>query len=245
MLFPPRVETKMGTKRGIVASFSGLDGAGKSTQIEHLRSALEAQGYKVRLLAFWDNVVVFSRAREGFVHGVYGSERGVGAPGAPAARHDKNVRRWYLNLGRHALYFADAVHLAWVAGRARCSADVAIFDRYIYDEWANLPLRNPLTRCYVRLVRKLVPAPDVAFLLDVDPSSACVRKPEYPIEFMQQLRQSYKELAVLLRTMTTIPPLPLEDTKRQVETFFWTMTGKLCEPRAGGTPLLASKCQRG
>ena len=235
----------MGTKRGIVVSFSGLDGAGKSTQIEHLRSVLEAQGYKVRLLAFWDNVVVFSRSREGFVHRVYGSQRGVGAPGAPVARRDKNVRRWYLNLSRHALYFADAVHLAWVAGRARRSADVAIFDRYIYDELANLPLRNPLTRGYLHLVRKLVPAPDVAFLLDVDPSSACVRKPEYPVEFMEQLRRSYKELAVLLRTMTTIPPLPLEETQRQVETLFWTMTGKLSEPPTGGTPLLASKCHQG
>ncbi|PYX89259.1 MAG: hypothetical protein DMG67_15455, partial [Acidobacteria bacterium] len=47
-------------KRGFLVTFSGLDGSGKSTQIEHLKHRLAAQGYSSRLLAFWDNVVVFS-----------------------------------------------------------------------------------------------------------------------------------------------------------------------------------------
>src|SRR5579859_4085035 len=47
-------------RRGLLVSFSGLDGSGKSTQIEHLRRCLSAQGYSLRLLTFWDDVVVFS-----------------------------------------------------------------------------------------------------------------------------------------------------------------------------------------
>ena len=70
----------MSIKRPLLISFSGLDGAGKSTQIENLRERLEAAGLKVKLLTFWDNVVVMTRYREGFVHTVYGSEIGVGAP---------------------------------------------------------------------------------------------------------------------------------------------------------------------
>ena len=209
---------------GLLVTFSGLDGAGKSTQIEHLRRLLGSEGYSIRQLAFWDDVVVLSRYREGFVHKVYGSERGVGAPGAPVERRDKNVRRWYLNLARYVLYFADAIHLAWVAAQARRQADVVIFDRYIYDEWANLPLSNPVTRYYIRLLRKLVPTPDLAVLLDADPAAARARKPEYPIAFMEDCRQSYKQLALLLGTMTTIPPLPLEEAKRQVERVFWERT---------------------
>src|SRR5262249_6374466 len=138
-------------KRGLLVTFSGLDGSGKSTQIEHLTQRLAARGYSTRLVAFWENVVVLARYRESFVHHVYRSQHGVGAPGKPVERRDKNVRRWYLSLVRHGLYLADALRLAWVVARARHSADAVIFDRYIYDEWANLPLENALTRWYVRV----------------------------------------------------------------------------------------------
>ena len=73
----------------LLISFSGVDGSGKSTQIESLRSALHAAGLKTTLLAFWDNVVVGVKYREGFVHKVYKSERGIGAPGKPVNRRDK------------------------------------------------------------------------------------------------------------------------------------------------------------
>jgi thymidylate kinase len=228
------LKAKTAKRRGLLVTFSGLDGAGKSTQIEHLRSCLSQQGYSMRLLAFWDDVVVLSRTREGFVHKVYKSEPGVGAPGKPVERRDKNMRRWYLGLIRHGLYFADALHLAWVVARARRGCDVLILDRYIYDEWANLPLGNRLTRWYVRLLELVVPRPDVAFLLDADPAAARARKPEYPLEFMQQCRRSYKSLALLLgTTITMIPPLPLAEAKRRVESLFWIMTGQspvLLEP---------------
>ena len=78
--------------RPLIISFSGVDGAGKSTQIENLRQHLEAAGFRTRLLAFWDDVVVGCRFREGFVHRAYKSERGIGEPGKPVARRDKNVR---------------------------------------------------------------------------------------------------------------------------------------------------------
>src|SRR5882724_556631 len=98
----------------LLISFSGLDGSGKSTQIENLRDLLARLGYTTNLRAFWDHVVVLSRYREGFVHKAYGSERGIGAPGKPVARRDKNVRHWYLTLARHLLYFAGAVNLRFV-----------------------------------------------------------------------------------------------------------------------------------
>ena len=211
--------------RAILVSFSGLDGSGKSTQIENLRAQLEARGLRTRLLAFWDNVVVACGVREGFVHKAYGSQRGVGAPGKPVERRDKNVRRWYLTLFRYLLYFADALHLAWVARARRRNCDVLIFDRYIYDELANLPLASRLTRWYVRLITALVPRPNIAYLLDADPDAARERKPEYPVEFMRQCRRAYKDLALMLRSLTFIPALPLEDAKARVEHAFWLAIG--------------------
>lgn len=201
----------------LLVSFSGLDGSGKSTQIAHLTAYFREHGLSLRTLAFWDNVVVCTRYREGFVHKVYGSEKGIGAPDKPVNRRDKNVRAWYLSLARHLLYLADAVNLRRVVASAqRSPVDVIILDRYIYDELANLPLSNRLTRVFVRLVARLVPRPDVAYLLDADPEAARARKPEYPVDFMRQYRESYFALAEMLGTMTIIPPLPLPDAQAAV-----------------------------
>ena len=208
-----------GTQRApLLVSFSGLDGSGKSTQIENLRSYFHGQGLSTTVLAFWDDVVVLSRYREGFVHKVYGSERGIGAPDRPVNRRDKNVRKWYLSILRHGLYLLDALHLVRVVGRARRSrADVIIMDRYIYDELANLPLSNALTRFFVRMVMTFVRKPDVSYLLDADPEAARARKPEYPLDFLHTCRKSYFSLADLVGGITVIPPLPLPDAKREVE----------------------------
>jgi thymidylate kinase len=204
-------------QKPLLVSFSGVDGSGKSTQIEHLRSILHAAGFETRLLAFWDNVVVGVKYRESFVHKVYKSEQGIGEPGKPVNRQDKNVRRWYLAIARHILYLLDAINLCRVTKQARKSgADVVILDRYIYDELANLNLRNPLSRAFAKFVHWLAPAPDIAYLLDADPAAACARKPEYPVDFMKQCRRSYFELASLLKTMTVIPVLPLPRAKAAV-----------------------------
>jgi thymidylate kinase len=201
----------------VIISFSGLDGSGKSTQIENLRAALESAGLRTRLLTFWDDVVVGVKYREGFVHKVYKSERGIGAPGKPVARRDKNVRAWYLTVARYMLYFADALSLRHVLARARKSAaDVVIVDRYIYDELANLDLNKALARNFVRCIRALVPQPDISFLLDADPEAAYARKPEYPVDFMRKCRESYFKLASLLGSMTIIPVLALPDAKAAV-----------------------------
>lgn len=202
----------------LLISFSGVDGSGKSTQIENVRTALEAAGLHTQLITFWDDVVVGVKYREGFVHKVYKSERGIGAPGKPVNRRDKNMRGWHLTLARHFLYLLDAANLTRIMRREmrHPRADVIICDRYIYDELSNLDLENKLSRRFVRLIARLVPLPDVAYLLDADPVAAYARKPEYPVEFMKKCRRSYYELAGLLGSMTLVPVLDLPDAKAAV-----------------------------
>lgn len=210
--------TTSATTRPLLISFSGVDGSGKSTQIENLRSALHAAGITTSLLAFWDNVVVGVKYREGFVHKVYKSEPGIGAPGKPVNRRDKNMRGWHLTLARHFLYLLDALNLRRVVARARreSGTDVIILDRYIFDELSNLNLANPLSRSFIKFVQSLVPRPDVAYLLDADPVAAYARKPEYPVEFMKKCRRAYFNLAELLGTMTVIPALGIDEARLAV-----------------------------
>jgi thymidylate kinase len=201
----------------LVVSFSGLDGSGKTTQIETLRQVIAQQGLSDTLITFWDDVVVAKRYREGFVHKVFGSEQGIGEPGHPVERRDKNVKAGYLTVVRHLLYLADAVHLRIVLSRARNSgAHVIVTDRYLFDELANLPLENRFSALYARLLARIAPRPHLAFLLDADPELARARKPEYPIDFMRQSRRSYFRLSHLLGNITIVPPLALEDAKSVV-----------------------------
>jgi|SRR5262245_45257917 len=202
----------------LLISFSGMDGSGKTTQIASLMETLHSAGVKTRLLAFWDDVVVAARYREGFVHRVFKSERGIGAPGKPVHRRDKNVRGWHVSLVRHFLYLLDAFHLCLLVARERRrrAAQVIVLDRYIYDELVNLNLRNPLSRAFIKFIDHLVPRPDVAYLLDADPAAAYARKPEYPVAFMRQCRQAYFDLATQLGGMTVVPAMGLSHAKLEV-----------------------------
>jgi thymidylate kinase len=211
----------------VIVSFSGLDGSGKTTQIAALLEASAHLGLRANLITFWDDVVVGTRWREGFVHKVFGSEQGVGAPGHPVERRDKNVRVGYLTLMRHLLYLADAIHLRIVLSRARKSgASVIIMDRYIYDELTNLPLENPFSMAYARLLARIAPRPELAILMDADPDLARARKPEYSLNFLRQSRRSYFRLAHRLGSMTIIPPLAIEEAKSAVLTSFLHILGK-------------------
>ena len=202
--------------RPYVVSFSGIDGAGKTTQIDALLAWLRNAGLKVRLLRFWDDIAVAGSLREGMSHNLFKSEKGVGSPLKPVQRRDKNVSGWYMTVARLFLYLLDAVRLTFVmAARSRKDADVVIFDRYIYDELANLDVANPTVKAYVHLLLRLVPRPDVAFLLDADPEQARARKPEYPLEFLHRSRASYIAFSKSA-SMTVIEPLAAEDVTRLV-----------------------------
>lgn len=200
----------------IIVSFSGIDGAGKSTQIKNLQCRLSGTGLRVRVLAFWDDVAVLGQARGFFSHAVFRGEQGIGSPEAPVRRRDKNVRAWYMTPLRFLFYLLDALSLRLAARKMRSGpADVIIFDRYLYDELANLRLEHRAGRMYARWLIRLVPRPDIAYLLDAEPAQACERKPEYPLEFLHTNRDAYLALSAAAG-MTVLPQRTVEETARVV-----------------------------
>jgi thymidylate kinase len=210
-------------RRPRFVSFSGIDGAGKSTQIETLHARLNEVGLRVLLVAFWNDVARLTRIREVTGHTLFKGDKGVGTPTKPVNRRDKNVQSWYMTAVRFWLYFVDAVSLRIVVAKTlKADADVVIFDRYLYDELANLSLCNRLARAYVRLLLMFVPQPDISYLLDADPVQARARKPEYPLEFLHSSRASYLTLSELVGGMTVIAPQPVQDVERQVLQEFCT-----------------------
>ncbi len=206
-----------GSSRTLVVSFSGVDGAGKTTQIDHLISCLEQQGCRIRLFRFWDDVASFTGLREGAGHTIFRGDKGIGSPEAPINRRDKNVRGWPMACLRLFLYIADAVSLRNVYEKAlRSGVDCVIFDRYIYDELANLNLESKGIRGYARWIMRLTPKPDISFILDADPCAARARKPEYPLEFIEMNREAYFSLSRILDRFTIIAPTNIEAAKKEV-----------------------------
>jgi len=118
---------------------------------------------------------------------------------------------------RLAFHLLDALNLRRKLSRTSHHADFIIFDRYIYDELANLPLSSRLARVYVGLVLKVSPAPDIAYLIDADPHTARARKPEYPLQFLHQNRDAYLAVRALAgNKMLLIEPASVDEMSAQI-----------------------------
>ena len=220
-----------------IISFSGIDGAGKSTQITALTSFLQSMGLRTKQLTFWDDVVVFSRYREYAGHKAFRGEPGVGTPEKPVNRRDKNVTSWPITLLRFLMYAVDGVSLRLLVSRIHAENNVWIFDRYIYDELANLPLHWKFTRIFVRALLRITPRPDLAFLIDAEPVAARARKPEYPLEFLRSNREAYLALAKLTQQVVVIEPASVEQSANRIRELVRSQISSL-EPRFAAVPAM-------
>jgi thymidylate kinase len=208
--------------RPFLITFSGIDGAGKTTQIELLSSYLQEQNLRVLRLSFWDDVAFGSKMRANV------GDRTVDANPAnrvsdPAAersvapKNNKHIRKWYLTVARSAFYVLDAARLRrLLAGLTADGPDVVIFDRYIYDQLANIYSRSAPAQAYRRFLLKRVPTPDLAFIIDASPAAAFARKPEYPLEFMQRNRENFLQLREFAPELIAISGASVEEVTNQI-----------------------------
>lgn len=129
----------------------GMDGSGKSTAARMLKAELESQGRKVLIMAHPNRGTRLGRAELTFLR-----KEGKAAM-----------------IASTTLYVADVLRsIRHMRGRAARGYDDVIFVRYIMAV-AYLPDR--LSGLAYRVIAGVLPMPDVAVLVDVDPETAMSR----------------------------------------------------------------------
>ena len=142
------------TRRPRVVALVGIDGSGKTTQSRRLATRLTGQG---RPASYSRNA---------------GGRRWFGRLAERVGRTDAEAL-----LGRAGLLLVDSV-LRWLAIArglllARFRGEVAIMDRYAYCQYASIRAHGGgRWERLARLAYRVFPAPDVTFLLTVEPEEA-------------------------------------------------------------------------
>jgi thymidylate kinase len=175
---------------GLIITFSGVDGAGKSTVIAHVKEQLEKT---------WRKRVVVIRHRPSVLPIL--SAWQYGKKGAEA-RSVQNLPRQGQNFGlgsslaRFAYYYLDYVvgqAVIWLKHTRR--GHIVLYDRYYFDfindgRRSNINLPIGFTRSLYALVNK----PQLNFFLYADPQVILRRKQELSASTITQLTQQYKGL---------------------------------------------------
>lgn len=167
---------------GLLIVFTGVDGSGKSTTIQKLKSVLLSSTNKSI-----DTYHMFPKFFE------RRTNMGIGAPTTnqmPYQRLPHNplisaIKLLWLSLEINLIY--------WTKIRYSLSKkfSIVILDRYIYDAINDpLRLRISLPLWCRRLWLRLCPCPDITYVLTCDPETAFARKHEASIEMLSTNQSS-------------------------------------------------------
>jgi len=214
-----------GRRRGLLIALSGMDGAGKSSAAEAISLRLAERNVAAEVS--WARLGNRSRVLDriaGPVKRLLKREGTVADPvaaGGPAITKVRNSRE----AARRTL-----VGWAWVlivaavnardgrrAARARHSGTAVICDRWTADALVDLNVRYGRHRAAEALIRRALPRPDLAVLLEIDPETSRQRKPEDQADrVLIQMVDLYAELADRLALVRIDARQPIGEVVRQL-----------------------------
>ena len=217
----------------MLITFSGLDGAGKSTLIEWLRSTLEKQDKRVAVFHMNDHVGLYAYAR--FIRdkviggtGDSGARLTQGAEGSgdplrsgrrgrlkAAAVRTRNAILWNKPL-RRGIYLVDLfIFLFYRFYIEGLKKRILIMDRYFYDTLVDVA--DGRHWLGLRLLKLLTPTPSVPIFLDISPEESYARKGEYSVAYLKRRWAIYKEVFPWVRRSVVLANGDLHATMRALE----------------------------
>ena len=176
LVWGAKLKLRIRGQRGMIVSFSGIDGSGKTV---HIRSLVDAFAIaEIDARSYWTRFG--SSAREKGSGGARAGKAGASDTAASLERRRGRLRNPVMRFGWLACNLAALVlRYNWRVRLKRRLGGVVICDRYIYDAMveigASLPDDPGMSRRAERLLTRTCPRPDVAWLLDV-PADVSVRR---------------------------------------------------------------------
>src|SRR5437588_480397 len=184
----------------MLITFSGLDGAGKSSLIAWLKGELERRHRAVTVLHMNRDVGLYAVLRavrdaltgappDGPVRAVALDEvaRRPGLLGQLERLRDAVV--WSLWL-RRLIYPIDLlVFLCYRLYVETVRKRILIMDRYFYDTLVDVA--GPGGWGWLRWLHRITPTPDVPVLLEISPEAAYARKGEYSLPYLRARETAY------------------------------------------------------
>lgn len=210
----------------LLITFSGLDGSGKSTHVACTADYLSRRGYRAvalptaRISAGGIPVVashilrrLSPTMRQAKKHTTSAQSQQRAYAVGPAVR--PGWRQRAVSLTRLIVYPLDCLALLlsirvlhWLGYTA------VVCDRYVYDKMANLPKPSGALG---RLMCRLAPRPDVAFLIDTLPEVARRRREEHDAGYYVAKYAGYRRLISTGCELTSIRSTTIQETQEAVE----------------------------
>jgi dTMP kinase len=179
-----------------LVSISGLDGSGKSTQIELLKNKLENEGKKVSYF----HAVQFSIANR--KNGKAGEAKSV------------TKASWFKIQLRKLALMIDLVRFKKLLSKLESEKyDYLLSDRYFYDNLINIAYLE--AKSEKMKAKSSIPHPDFAFYLQTEPAEIAKRErvPEQGMDYLNKKK-------ILLDEAATIWNLQVIDGNRGKEEIF-------------------------
>jgi thymidylate kinase len=201
----------------MLITFSGLDGAGKTTQLTLLTQYLRNNNIKYIRMQMYDDISTSAFVRKIFKRKL--TETIIHNTTGKIYRYDKNKRNSELVFMRKVTYIIDLIiFIIKKVYYEKLRGRLIVMDRYIYDSLANL--FNAHSELYINFMLRLIPQPDIAIFLDTEPKVAFQRKPEYPPEFYPERREAYLNIFRYLKKGFIIRSKAINSTHNEIKDIF-------------------------
>ena len=194
---------------GIIISFSGIDGAGKSTQVKLLSDYLIRNNKKVITTEEMFGYYLLKPI-------IFGLRKATGSPPSGPVKRNKNsfLKLWFLPA------FVD-IWFSYIFKyyRLRAKYDYIIADRYYTDIWANLLYYGYSPKWAFRYLASLLPRSDIPVIFTIRPINVRKREDDFPLSYYQEQSLIYKNLSKLVACTIVDANNKQDSVHRQIRQF--------------------------